>query len=439
MVPSFDAPEHLNTVDAESWPGVATVPASARARVGARIAEARFASVCASAGIELDPSQGATVEVRHDALFRRIAASGWVGLAEGYLAGEFVASGGDALAEVLTGLLGSGFRPKTPAVHPDRTDGAGEVPPALVRHSSGDGMSGFAGHFATGIPTTQRVRVKSYVPHAGRGSQAAYHYVDRTEFTGPLDAVRDDLADAQRRSAEMLLDLAGVGRGTHVVEFPSSGGLVALQAARRGATVDSWVAGEVAERELRDRMVYEGVGGAVHVERFEPAGGQIRGRQGYYDAVVSVERLETLEPRKRAEYLAAIRQLVAPGGRAAVQTVVRTGGFTPAARDATQSLRAYVWPGLNYPTPEGLARAVDRHTQLRIVAETRAPEHLAASLRLQRQVFEGRFREAAADGFDKVYRRLWLWQFALREALARLGMIDLAQVELVPRSRSGRR
>ena len=48
-------------------------------------------------------------------------------------------------------------------------------------------------------------------------------------------------------------------------------------------------------------------------------------------------------------------------------------------------------------------------------------------------------RDAAADGYDVVYRRLWFWQLALREALARLGMLDLVQLRLATRSRGGRR
>ena len=82
---------------------------------------------------------------------------------------------------------------------------------------------------------------------------------------------------------------------------------------------------------------------------------------------------------------------------------------------------------------------VDQHTDLRVIAQTSAPEHLAASLRLQRITFDGKLRDAAADGYDSVFRRMWIWQFALREAFARLGMIDLAQISLARRNRRGRR
>ena len=53
--------------------------------------------------------------------------------------------------------------------------------------------------------------------------------------------------------------------------------------------------------------------------------------------------------------------------------------------------------------------------------------------------FDAHLRDAAADGYDVVFRRMWTWQLALREALARLEMLDLAQVTMVQRHRGGRR
>lgn len=439
MLSAGNVYEHLATVDADEWPGVARVPEGVLVAAKARLAEARFAAACAQAGVELDPDRGALVRVEHDAVFRRVADSGWVGLAEGFLAGEWSVESSAALVDALAALLKVNYAPRTPAVASGRAGSGGEIPPDLIRHFSGDGMSPFAGHFATGVPTTQRERVRSYAPCGLGRRAAAFHYVDRTEFSAPLDAQRDDLADVQARSVEMLLDACGAARGTHVLEYPSSGGAVAIAAARRHATVDVWLAGEAAERQLRDRLVYAGVADAVHVELVGSNPEPVPPRRGHYDGVVSVEKLETLDPSRKGGYLSALGGLVGPGGRVALQTLVRTEAFTPAARASLQSLRAYVWPGLSFSTPTELARIVDRRTRLRIVAETRAPEHLEASLRLQRELFDGRLREAAADGYDRVYRRLWQWQFALREALARLGMIDLAQMTLVPRDRQGRR
>ena len=426
-------------MDAEAWPGIVSLPTGHVNAAKARVAELRFAAVCDRAGIELDPWQGANVTIEHDALFRRIADGGWVGLAEGFMAGEWSAASTQALVDALVELIRVDFRPKTPQISTSAGDVGGEIPAELVAHFSGDGMSGFAGHFATGVPTTERVRVKSQVPGAGRGNVPAAYHIDDTEFSTPLEAGRADLGDVQRRSVDLLLNACAVERGTHLLEYPASGGAVAIAAAERGATVDAWVHDELSGAALRDRLLYAGVQGAVHVEYIGPGRADTRARRGHYDAMLSVERLELLDSARQADYLATLGRLVDPGGRVALQTVMRTDKFTSAAAAALQSLRAYVWPGLTYVEQTELTRIVDRKTELRIVARTHAPGHLEATLRLQRELFDSRLRDAAASGFDKVYRRLWQWQFALREALARLGMIELTQVTLVQRDRRGRR
>lgn len=436
------SPAHLSSVDAAAWPGVATVP-QPRGLAGGSLhvkrAEAGFARACAKAGLSLDgPERDLTVE--RSELFARIAASGWVGLAEGYMAREWETGSSQQLVDVLTALIRADYRPRAPRVVAQKRAEGGDLPPDLVALFSGDGMSAFQGHFATGVATTERLREKSHTPGAGKGGEPAHHFVDATSIGAPLASDRPDLGDAQRRSAEMLLAAVGVGPGAHVLEYPCQGGALAMQANAAGATVDAAVRDERSRRAVLERFVVGGVDASIRLD--VAAGGAAefaRQRAGVYDAVVSMEVLEALPAAGQVRYLEAIDVLLAPAGRAGLQTVVRTGAFSATADRALDSLRAYVWPGLHYAAPEELARAVDRSTNLRIVERTSAPEHLGASLRLQRMVFDSHLREAAADGYDAVFRRLWTWQFALREALARLGMIDVSQMVLARRSRRGRR
>ena len=191
---------------------------------------------------------------------------------------------------------------------------------------------------------------------------------------------------------------------------------------------------------MREQLVLAGTDGSVTVDRIaEGPDAVAKQRRGVYDAVVSMEMLETMPRRQQRQYLLAVDALLGQGGRASLQTVVRAKAYNRTADLALESLRAYIWPGLHFTTAAEIGKTVDRETDLRVVAQTSAPEHLAASLRLQRITFDGKLRDAAADGYDAVFRRLWVWQFALREAMARLGMIDLAQITLARRNRRGRR
>ncbi|WKD57692.1 cyclopropane fatty acyl phospholipid synthase [Corynebacterium capitovis DSM 44611] len=398
-----------------------------------------FARACSSAGLEVGEGEGADLTVERAELFPRLAVSGWVGLAESYMAAEWATPSTQSLVDAIVALISAGYRPRaTPRWSLSSCEHArpsGDIPPDLVQHYAGDGTSSFAGHFATGVATSERVKFRSHTPGAGRRGEPAAYFVDVTNYSDPVGPERGDLGDAQRRSAEMLLDACGAGPGTHLIEYPSSGGTLAVLAAHRRGTVDSLTTDPAMARSLAEHLVYEGVDDAVRVE----LGGSHGGRVGSYDAVVAAEKLETLSDKSKEAYLRSIGRLVRPGGRVALQTIVQTPSYTKAADAAVDSLRAYVWPALSYCAVEDIGQIVDRATPLRMVACTHAPGHLAESLRLQRELFDAHLREAAADGYDPVYRRLWRWQFAVREALARMGMLDVVQITFTARRRAGSR
>lgn len=430
---------HLAAVDAAAWPGVAMIPEGPLTDLRARRAEAAFARACEKADLVLDPDAegGPDLIVDHEELFVRLAVAGWLGLAEGYMAGEWRS---DRLVHVLTELLRVGYQPKlVRAGVPVRHYDGGELPAELVRLSSGDGMSSFGGVFATGVPTTVRTAVPSHVPGAGRGAEPATHFVDLTTWSAPTVVERADLGDAQARTVDMLLDAAQVTAGTHLLEYPSVGGAVAIRAAHRRATVDTLTADPAQAQAVRERLTLAGVADSVHTEVIDRPVPGPREWRGSYDAIVSVEKFEVLPRGDRAAFLHSLDRLLAIGGRVSMQTVVATETMTAPARAALGVLRAYIWPGLEFPRADDVHRLTDRESGLRIIAQTHLGSHYVQTLGMQQSLFEGHAREAAADGFDAVYRRLWVYQYALREALFRLDMLDAVQFTLTHRNRRGRR
>lgn len=430
---------HLSGIDAADWPGVATVPTGPLMRLRARQAEAAFAKLCEKAGLSLDPDNAPDLIVDQEALFPRLADAGWLGLAESYLAGEWRA--GD-LTAVLVKLLGAGYQPGARLGKPrkrtfDRYEG-GELPPELVRLNSADGMSMFGGVFAAPA-TTERTAVVSHVKGAGRNREPGSHFVDVTRIADPSIVERDDLAGAQERTVRMLLDAAGVSPGTHLLEYPDSGGAVAVAAAQRRATVDTLTADPAHAAAVRERLTLAGAADFVHTQLLEYAVPGPKECRGRYDAVVSVERLEELSGPDRLRFAAALDRLLVPGGLVAMQSVVATEEMTASARELLDLLRAYVWPGLQHPTVTDVHRLFDRSSGLRVIAQTHVGSHYEKTLELQRQRFQGQQREAAADGFDAVFRRMWLFQYAVREALFQLGYLDAVQFTLTTRNRRGQR
>lgn len=422
---------HLAGIDADVWPGIVTIPTGMFAAARSRRAEAEFAAACDKAGLRLD-GPDPDLRVMYEQVFTRVAYSGWLGLAEGFMAGEWES---DNLVRVLVRLLEVGYRPGGVKNQVGGLYLGEEIPDSLVRLYSGDGMSVHGPVFSSGVPTTERVRMRSYVPGAGKRDEPAQHFVDVTELSAPTVVERADLGDAQLRAVAGLLDAARVGIGTHMLDFPSSGAALPIAAARRSATVDVFSSDAQQVDDVRDVLALADVDSSVHVELLESLFPNPRTWPSNYDVITSVEKLEVMDAQAQQVYAQSLNRMLAHGGFLAVQTVTATGRFAQVVEQCSDVLRAYIWPALNFLSVEELHRLFDVNTQLRIIAQTHIGGHYMEGLAMQRETFEAQLREAAANGYDRVYRNLWIFQLSLREALFRVGALDAVQLVVTSRYR----
>ena len=405
-------------IDEERWPHLVATP---HARFMSRRAEgvtSRLESLLSSRGIGLDAGSVPHMVVRDGQVIDRVVAEGWLGLAEGYMAGEWNA---EPLPEILGILLAQPFEGKVGEFFARRSSRRrgplpGELPEALVELYAGASRATGAAQFSSASRTS-----------------AHDQGIDFTWFGDPDPVERLDLDDAQRRRINTMLDEAEVGPGDRVLEMPSSGGQLAVQAARRGARVDVLTSDEEHAAAVRARVHSAGVGGAVNVELIPGPVPSPRQWSGRYEAIFSVERMETLGLGGLSHYLKAVDRMLSDDGLAVIQSIVATEEMRETARESLDVMRAYVWPALEYPTVGQVREAAAENTQLRVVAENNLSTHLRATLPLWRANFLSRERQAAAAGFDPVFRRLWDYQLALHEALATADDIGCVQFVLAPK------
>ncbi|MDO4928609.1 MAG: class I SAM-dependent methyltransferase [Corynebacterium sp.] len=424
----------MQAIDSQMWPSIAVAPTAPFLARRAKKAEADLAQACLQAGIELGGDSPELV-VHRDTLFARIANAGWLGIAEGYMAGEWEAAD---LPGVLAKLLATDYNPKTPnGGEPSRYDGR-EVPPDLIALHAGDAMSAHGTLFSAGVPTKERVSVKSFVHGAGKANEPATHFVDVTSLSMASEVEKADLADGQLRALSTLFDASNVGTGSHILEFPVSSAAPALAAVARKATVDVYSADIEVLRDVSALLGQHSEAADVRTAEFDLTHPQVRGVQGNFDAIISLEKLESMDPKTQMQYVRQLDNLLNPTGYVGLQTVVATEKFGAAANNSLSVLRAYIWPGLNMRTSEQLHQVFDRNSSLRIIGELHFGAHYVEGLRLQREMFEGKLREAAAAGFDAVYRRLWFYQLSLREALFRINALDAVQATITRRARRGK-
>jgi cyclopropane-fatty-acyl-phospholipid synthase len=426
-------------IDPERWPALVGQPDAALLGRRAEKLRARLEELTRRNGVALTRGASPRFVVEDGVVLDRAVAGGWLGLAEGFMAGEWTA---EPLPEVLRVLLsqpleaGIGGRLARRRHQDFGQVRSGELPDALVGIYTGDTRATGSALFASGTKTSETVTVTQH----GHPTPVVTTWMD-----APAGLERADLDAAQLNRIGHMLDLAKVGPGDRVLELTSSGGALPVVAARRGARVDVLTSDADHAEVVRERAHEAGVGGAVNVQTIRGPVPSPRQWSGAYEAVFSVERMETLGDEGTLHYLRAAERMLAPRGTAVIQSVTTSGPEAQGGRQARQTreeqatvdgsldvMRAYVWPALRYPTVQHVRTAAEK-AGLTLTREIHLGSHMERTLALWRSAFTARERSAAAAGFDPVYRRLWTYQLALHEALVGAGELDC--VEFVFRRR----
>jgi cyclopropane-fatty-acyl-phospholipid synthase len=398
--------------DPDRWPDVATVPAAGARAVAARLAfgytARKLRLQIAGPGTDAADLPGdAELVLRHPAdFFRRLGADGPTGFGEAYMAGDWDTAD---LADLLT-VLGTGYDQLVPA--PLRL-----LRPLLVRRRPAEDQS----------ITGSRRNIER---HYDLSQEMFAAFLDETmtyscglfaEDAGG-ETEPDSLAQAQRRKIGAILDLAGVTADTRLLEIGTGWGELAIEAARRGASVVSITNSPEQCRAASRRVLQAGAGGLVSVELLD-----YRQVSGQFDAVVSVEMIEAVGDAYWPAYFTAIDHALAPGGRAAIQAI------TLPHRRMLQVSRSYSWmdkyifPGAVIPSRQAIEDTAARHTTLRVASVRPMAAHYARTLRAWRAQFSAAHDTITALGFDEVFCRMWQFYLAYCEAGFRTGLVEVGQ------------
>ncbi|MFC1433583.1 class I SAM-dependent methyltransferase [Streptacidiphilus sp. N1-3] len=406
--------------DPQRWPDVATVPTSA---VRALVARALLRSVARRLNLRVElpggallnrtpPLDGAPVLrlAAPDAFFHRVGSGGLIGFGESYQAEEWDSP--DLIA-LLTALARS---PQT------------LVPPRLqwLRRW----FTARQPLEQLGTPENARRNIQS---HYDLSNDLFALFLDPTmtysSAVFPSDSHGEPLASwellerAQHRKIDRLLDLAGVRRGSRVLEIGTGWGELALRAAARGASVVTLTLSEE-QQQLAERRIAD----AGFADRVEVRLCDYRSVTGRYDAVVSVEMVEAVGRAYWPAYFSTLDRVLAPGGRVALQAITMPHDRMLASEQTFTWIQKYIFPGGLLPSVEAVEQTLAAHTGLRLTGRQGYGRHYAETLRLWRERFTARAAEVESLGFDGVFRRMWTLYLGYSEAGFRSGYLDVQQL-----------
>jgi cyclopropane-fatty-acyl-phospholipid synthase len=282
-------------------------------------------------------------------------------------------------------------------------------------------------------------RLRDNAPRRARENIAAHYDLGNDFYSAWLDETMtyssarfasraERLEDAQQRKVALLLDRLDLKPGQRVLEIGCGWGSLAIEAAKRGATVvgltlsteqKAWADNKVAAAGLSDKV-------EIRLQDYRDTAEQ-------FDAVASVEMVEAVGQRWWGAYLDSIARNLKLGGRAALQYISIDHRIFEGYSRGADFIQTYIFPGgmlLDERRFEGLARerglSWDDREGFRF--------DYAETLKRWRERYNHAIAAGALAGFGEAFHDLWRYYLMYCEGGFRGGAIDVAQVTLTRRS-----
>jgi len=337
---------------------------------------------------------------------RRVLTNGDIGLAEGFMAGEWDT---DRLPDLLT-LLADNI----------------ERFQRLFEGSVLGKAANWLRHLAR--PNTKSGSRKNILEHYDLGNRFYEAWLDRTMTysSARFDASQvQDLEAGQIAKYRALAEQLELKAGEHVLEIGCGWGGFAEFAARE---YDVRVTGiTISDEQLeyaRARMERAGLSNLVEIRRQD-----YRDVEGQFDKVVSIEMFEAVGEKYWPAYFNKISDVLKPGGRASLQIITIDHRLFDKYRRRADFIQRYVFPGGMLASIERLKEETANAglTWRRVEA---FGQSYADTLAEWAKRFTAKWQDIRAMGFDERFKQLWLFYLGYCEAGFRTGRTDVVQLAL---------
>ena len=352
------------------------------------------------------PGPSATLDIRDYRFAGRVLASGDIGFAEGYMAGEWETPHLAALLEALARnsehirrLMGG--NPVMKLVH--------WLSHRMNRNSRSGSRKNIHAHY-----------------DIGNAFYAAWLDPSMTYSSARFTRAGMALEAAQREKYAALARTMDLQSAHSVLEIGCGWGGFAEFAARE---VGARVTGITISREqfdfARQRIFAAGLADRVDIQLID-----YRDVPGRFDRVASIEMFEAVGQEYWPAYFGKIHEVLKSGGRAGLQIITIDDAVFDGYRKRTDFIQKYIFPGGMLPS-EAALKPVVAAAGLGWRGVERFGQDYAETLRLWDERFQTAWDDIRRIGaFDERFRRLWRFYLAYCEAGFRTARTDVIQLGL---------
>ncbi len=329
-----------------------------------------------------EPGPSGVMAIADYRCLRRVLTSAGIGLAEGYMAGEWDTPDLHTLLEALSLNLDK-FQDQL-RTHP------------MVRliHVIGHALN-------RNSRTGSRRNIEA---HYDLGNAFYSKWLDPSlSYSSALfQSPRQSLQAAQHNKYAALAKRIDLQGDHHVLEIGCGwGGFAEFAAKEVGARVTGLTISPAQFEFARKRMFDQGLAEKADIRLMD-----YRDVKGSFDRVASIEMFEAVGEEFWPEYFGKVAEVLKPGGRAGLQIITIRDDLFGGYRRHVDFIQKYIFPGGMLPS-EARLREETAKARLAWRGVARFGEDYAVTLAEWAERFQKAWGEIAPLGFDERFRRLW--------------------------------
>jgi len=274
---------------------------------------------------------------------------------------------------------------------------------------------------------TKRQALKNISYHYDLGNDFYSLWLDDTmTYSSALfNTSQESLEKAQIAKYASMVDQMGVKPGDHVLEIGCGwGGFAEYAAKERGLKVTGLTISKEQLEYAQKRIKSKGLSDKVNFKLQD-----YRDETGVYDGVASIEMFEAVGEKYWPVYFDKIKQCLKPGKQATLQIITIQDARWDVYRKSVDFIQKYIFPGGMLPSPSVLRQEIHR-AGLSVQHSIEFGKSYSQTLRRWFEVFNNKWDNISAMGFDDRFRRMWNFYLTSCAATFESGNCDVTQITL---------
>ena len=274
---------------------------------------------------------------------------------------------------------------------------------------------------------TKRQALKNISYHYDLGNDFYSLWLDDTmTYSSALfNTSQESLEKAQIAKYASMVDQMGVKPGDHVLEIGCGwGGFAEYAAKERGLKVTGLTISKEQLEYAKKRIKSKGLSDKVNLKLQD-----YRDETGVYDGVASIEMFEAVGEKYWPVYFDKIKQCLKPGKQATLQIITIQDARWEVYRKSVDFIQKYIFPGGMLPSPSVLRKEVHK-AGLSVQHSIEFGKSYSQTLRRWFEVFNNKWDNINAMGFDDRFRRMWNFYLTSCAATFESGNCDVTQITL---------